>query len=142
MPTSDKELEKLQDRAQKLRDQLVEARLAREARERESVNDVTAAQLNAEITQLEVELEREKEAGKAKNVQAGIAAPMADATAAMEAAAASAKADEDAKTLAAKSAQEEKDRVAAEKAAAKENPSGQAAPAKTTADKDTAKDKG
>ena len=76
MPTTDKDIEGLQSRAQKLRDQLSQARLTREERERNSVNDVTAAHLEREIESLEAELALEKERGKVTNVKAGLAAPL------------------------------------------------------------------
>jgi hypothetical protein len=73
MPTTDEALAKEQERVQKLRDQIAEQRAAREARERELVNDVAMVQLRRERETLEAELEREKEAAKPANVKSGVA---------------------------------------------------------------------
>ena len=88
MPTSDKDIEKLQGTAEKLRSQIAETRAAREQTERESVNDITAAQLGGEIDRLQRELAEEKDRAKFANKPVALAAPLGDAQAAMEAAAA------------------------------------------------------
>lgn len=76
MPTSDEDLQKLQDRAAKLREQVATEEQKRVQRERELSNDVTAAQLQAEITRLETRLDASKDANKVSEVKSGAAAPL------------------------------------------------------------------
>lgn len=80
MPISDDELREKAENVANLRQQLVEAQTARVASELELANDVTAAQLDAEAAQLEVELEREQAAANPGNIQEGIAGLMSSIT--------------------------------------------------------------
>jgi hypothetical protein len=57
-PTSDEELQELQENVASLRQQVVDANADREAYERSISNDIAAAELKAEAARLEAELAR------------------------------------------------------------------------------------
>lgn len=57
MPTSDEDLQQKQERVQQLREQLAAEESKRVQVERETSNDVTAAQLDAEAARLEASIE-------------------------------------------------------------------------------------
>lgn len=93
MPTSDKDLQKLQDETQALRDKLATARFELERSSRETNNDIAAAQLTAEKTRLQAELDSLPTGKKAVSdaVARGTAGPLSSARAEMELAVAQAK---------------------------------------------------
>lgn len=76
MPTSDEDLQKMQDEVQKLRDKVAAERDTAARRTRELDNDVTAANLQAEKARLEAELAVAKDSNKVSNVKAGAAGPL------------------------------------------------------------------
>jgi Asp-tRNA(Asn)/Glu-tRNA(Gln) amidotransferase A subunit family amidase len=102
MPTSDEDLQKLQESVEKKRQELAAATALREERERALVNDETAARLRAEEARLDVELIAVKESAKAANVKTGAGAPLEAAKADMERAVAAQKAAEAAAKASAK----------------------------------------
>lgn len=69
MPTSDKDIENLQERVAEARQQLVDVKAARETAEREMANDVTKANLERELATLQTEISKEK---SRSDVAAGI----------------------------------------------------------------------
>lgn len=83
MPTSDEDLQSLQDEVQKLRDQVAAEDAKAAERVRQTDNDIAAAQLNAERTRLQAQLAQAKEASKASNIKSGAGAPLAAARADM-----------------------------------------------------------
>lgn len=88
MPTSEADLDKLRDQTYQLRQQLAEAKGARETVQNESTNDLYAAQLKAEVARLEADVAAEKAAVHRASASTVLAQPMADAEAAMASAAA------------------------------------------------------
>lgn len=83
MPTSDEDLQSLQDEVQKLRDAVAAEDAKAADRVRQTDNDIAAAQLSAERTRLQAQLAQAKEASKASNIKAGAGAPLAAARADM-----------------------------------------------------------
>ena len=84
MPTSDEDLQKMQEEVQQLRDKVAAESAANSTRQREADNDIAAAQLTAERTRLQSQLAAAKEASKASNIKAGAGAPLAAAKADMQ----------------------------------------------------------
>lgn len=105
MPTSDEDLQTLQDDVQKLRDQVAAEDAKAAARARGIDNDIAAAQLTAEKVRLETQLAQSKEAAKVGSVKAGASAPLQSAQQLMELAVAQQKAVEDLRTADAKAAE-------------------------------------
>jgi hypothetical protein len=70
--TTDKELATKRARVEKLRQQLANAESTRVAREQETSNDVLAAQLDAEASQLEAQLAEAKRTSKVTVVREGV----------------------------------------------------------------------
>lgn len=75
-PTSDEDLQKLQNDVDTLRERVAAEEAKRVERERLAANDVTAAHLNAEKARLEAQLASAKEAGKAAAVKEGLSGPL------------------------------------------------------------------
>ena len=96
MPTTDEELARKREHVQKLRNDLAAAEAQRVQRERESANDVTAAQLDAEAAQLEAQLAVANESKKVAAVKSGASSVLDSVKADQKAAAAQAKAQADA----------------------------------------------
>ena len=92
MPTSDEELAAKRAQVEKLRVNVATENAKREQRERELANDVHAAQLDAEIAQLEVQLEQAKASNKVAAVKEGATGPLQAAVEDKKAAEAQAKA--------------------------------------------------
>lgn len=95
MPTSDEDLQKLQEEVQQLRDKVAAEEAEAANRVRQLDNDIAAAQLTAERTRLQSQLSQAKEASKASNIKSGAGAPLEAAKAEMELAVQQAKAQED-----------------------------------------------
>lgn len=83
MPTSDEDLQSLQEEVQQLRDKVAAEDAKAAERVRQADNDIAAAQLTAERTRLQGQLAQAKEASKASNIKAGAGAPLAAARADM-----------------------------------------------------------
>lgn len=77
MPTSDEELAKLQTSVGEKRQRLADARRERELNERALANDITAAQLLAESTKLDLLIAKEEKSSSEDAVGAGAATLMA-----------------------------------------------------------------
>lgn len=92
MTTSDEDLQKKRENVEKLRQQVADATLKREAAERSAVNDVMAAELDAEAARLEAQLVEAKQGSTKTAVSEGTAAPLAAAKETMEQAVAQQKA--------------------------------------------------
>lgn len=73
MPTTDEELTKKGEQVQKLREQVAAAQDQRVSREAEVSNDIAMAQLKAEETRLQAQLDAVKSDGKAASVNAAAA---------------------------------------------------------------------
>ena len=73
MAITDEELDTKRQRVERLREQVTAERQKRSARESDLVNEVAAAQLDAEATRLEAALEAERRANKVAEVKAGAA---------------------------------------------------------------------
>ena len=92
MATSDEELQAKADKIQKLREQIAAEEAKRLEREAAVANDITAAQLDAEATRLQAQLEAAKNANKANAVKDGAANVLEAAKADLKTAAAAASA--------------------------------------------------
>lgn len=73
MAITEEELDAKRQRVEKLREQVAAERQKRAARESDLVNEVAAAQLDAEATHLEATLEAERRNNKVAEVKAGAA---------------------------------------------------------------------
>lgn len=73
MAISDEELDQRRARVEKLREQVAQEEAKRIEREADAANEITAAQLDAEATRLEAQLQMAKAANGAKAVSEGIA---------------------------------------------------------------------
>ena len=71
MAITDEELDQKRQHVQKLRDQVAQEEAKRTEREADLVNDVTAAQLDAEATRLEAQLDEAKRLNKVGEVKRG-----------------------------------------------------------------------
>lgn len=83
MPTSDEDLQKKREEAQRLREQVANEEAKRLEREREATNEIEAATLDAEIAQLKANLAAAKESAKVGVVKGGTSAPIEAAKDAM-----------------------------------------------------------
>lgn len=90
-PTSDEDLQRLQDDVTKLRDQVAAEHAKVEARSRAMNNDIAAAQLNAERVRLEAELSQARDMSKASTIKSASAGPLQSARDAVALATAQAK---------------------------------------------------
>ena len=71
MATTDEELDQKRQHVQKLRDQVAQEEAKRIEREADLVNDIAAAQLDAEATRLEAQLAEAKRQNKVNEVKSG-----------------------------------------------------------------------
>lgn len=76
MPTSDKEVEKLQSSVEKKRVELERVKNARVEREAALSNEIVAAQLKAEEARLDAEIASEKQFSSASSVREGASATL------------------------------------------------------------------
>jgi colicin import membrane protein len=130
--TTDEELDQKRQHVQKLRDQVAQEEAKRISREADLVNDIAAAQLDAEATRLEAQLAEAKRQNKVTDVKEGASTVLDAIKADQQQADAQAKAQEAAVVAREKAAED------AAAAAEKQKADEEAAAAKAKADAEAA----